>query len=73
MKAYKIELLVLDFDGLGESEIKNVIQNTKYPNYCISPYLMATEEKEIDWSDDHPLNNINTQKQAFNELFKQNI
>jgi hypothetical protein len=31
-KVYKVELLIIDHDGLGQDEITSVIENTRYPN-----------------------------------------
>lgn len=71
MKAYKIEILVVDFDRLGEGEIRSVLENTKYPNYCINPQVMRVDEREIgEWHDDHPLNKNSTFQQAYLDLFR---
>jgi hypothetical protein len=57
MKAYKIELLIIDFDQLGPNEIQLVLEQTKYPNWCIYPNVMKIEERELgEWTDEHPLN-----------------
>lgn len=57
MKAVKVELLILDFDELGEDGIKETLENTKYPNYCISPDVKKMESVDIgEWDDDNPLN-----------------
>lgn len=70
MKAYKIELLILDFDQLGGDEIKSVLQNVRYPNDCISPSAMRIEEADIGpWSDDNPLNSGNTRATEYARLF----
>lgn len=39
MKAYKVTLLINDHDEVGD-EIKNIIEDQKYPNYCIAPLVM---------------------------------
>jgi hypothetical protein len=69
MKAVKVEILILDFDGLGEDEIISVIENTRYPNHCISPDVKSIESVEIEWDDNHPLNMKSTCDDAYNELF----
>lgn len=69
MKAYKLEILAVDFDGLGEEGIKDAIENARYPNRCIYPTVMNADSREIEWSDDHPLNNIDTQRKCYEELF----
>lgn len=71
MKAtvYKLEVSIIDFDELGEKEIKDVLENAPYPNHCISPKVRKIEGREIDWFDEHPLNQRSTSNQAFAELF----
>lgn len=57
MKAYKFEVLIIDFDQLGGQEIAETLQNANYPNDCISPSVESIEERDIgEWTDDHPLN-----------------
>lgn len=56
-KAYKLEVLIVDHDELGAEEIAKVIEEQKYPNWCIYPYVIRSHEKDIgEWDDDHPLN-----------------
>ena len=70
MKAYKVELLIIDFDELGKDEIKDVIENTKYPNYCINPEVMKIQVSNIGkWTDEHPLNHTETCKEEYKRLF----
>lgn len=69
MKVYKVEVMVIDFDGVGDG-IKDAIEHTNYPNDCIIPFVMGMESVDIgEWDDDHPLNNRNTQKDEFNRIF----
>jgi len=69
MKAYKVTLLINDHDEVGD-EIKNIIEDQKYPNYCIAPLVMDIQSVDIgEWSDDHPLNKHSTMKEEFNKLF----
>lgn len=71
MKAYKIEILVIDFEEMGGKEIIDVIENTHYPNYCISPKIMDIKESDIgEWHDDHPLNKRNSFKSEYQKIFK---
>ena len=69
MKVYSIEVLVLDFDDIGEDEVKSVIENTRYPNRCIAPEVKGIITKEIEWSDEHPLNLISESDRAYREIF----
>ncbi len=67
---YKIEVVVVDYDDLGAECIQEVLQETKYPNWCISPSVVTIEEKDIgEWDDSNPLNYRNTQKQELRRLF----
>ena len=68
-KVYRVELLIVDHDGIGAAGIQEVIEATHYPNRCISPDVMRFDEREIEWSDDHPLNSIHTMREAFEALF----
>jgi len=70
VKVFKIEIMFIDFDQLGEEEIRLLIENTHYPNHIIAPSVSKMESIEVEWSDDHPLNNSRTWKRAFNELFR---
>jgi hypothetical protein len=57
MKAYKIELLVIDHEGHGEDAICFELERSRY----IMPQVINTEEFEIgEWPDDHPLNKTDT-------------
>lgn len=70
MKIYKVTISIIDFDGLGPEEIKDTIEQTKYPNRCISPDVVDIQEKDIgEWDDDHPLNDTETFITEFNRLF----
>ena len=70
MKAYKIEILIIDHDQLWAEEIKEVIENQKYPNYCISPRIMDIQSSDLgEWDDSHPLNNINKMKDEYMKIF----
>lgn len=70
MKAYKVELLVIDFDGLGAEGIKNAIEDARYPNHCMCPAVQSVDVREIgDWSDNHPLNQRGTAAAEYRRLF----
>jgi hypothetical protein len=67
---YKIELAIIDHDDIGAEAIKEVLENTRYPNRCISPKVLTVEGKDIgEWYDEHPLNYTTTQKQELARLF----
>jgi len=73
VNVYKVELMVLDFDGIGAEGIKYAIENTKYGNRCISPEVKGCEERDIgEWSDDHPLNHRDKSDAEYHRLFTPN-
>jgi len=70
VKAYKIELLVIDFDGLGQQGVVETIASRRWPNDCISPSVEACQEADIGvWTDDHPLNKKATASAEYARLF----
>lgn len=70
MKAYKIEILIIDFDQLGKFEIKNQIEAASYPNDCIAPEVKFIKEIDIgEWHDEHPLNLKATAEDEYKRLF----
>lgn len=68
-KVHKLTVLIVDLDDLGATRVRDVLENTKYPNYCIAPDVLETRTVEVDWSDDHPLNHGDTKDAAVLELF----
>jgi hypothetical protein len=70
MKAYKVELLIIDHDRLGINGIIHELENVSYPNDCIYPSIMNIQERDIgEWSDEHPLNNRYTSEEEYSRLF----
>ena len=68
-KVVKVELMIVDHDGIGIEEITSVLENTRYPNHCIAPRVMSLQAREVDWSDEHPLNKYSTMIATYDELF----
>lgn len=69
MKVYKAELLIIDFDGVGESleEMKHFLETIKY----LHPTVMDIKEADIgEWTDDHPLNKRDQAEEYYKKLFK---
>ncbi len=70
MKAFKLEVLVIDMDDIGEEAIRSEIEDTKYSNYCIAPKVRTIRAQDIgEWSDDHPLNKHATSDTEYRRLF----
>ena len=69
MKAYKVTLLVIDHENMGEKDIKLNLENEG----CTNPRVMAIETADIGkWSDNNPLNDNTKCKAEFNRLFGNN-
>lgn len=57
MKAYKVELIVVDHEGYGSNTLKQNIEDMRYYN----PMVISIVDGEIgDWTDFHPLNYSST-------------
>ncbi len=70
MKAYRIELLVIDFDGIGGDEIQAVLEAERFPNDCINLSVKRVDSQDIGaWTDDHPLNRAGTSSAEYERLF----
>jgi hypothetical protein len=70
MKAYKVELLIVDFDEVGPKGIAQELENARYGNRCMSPQVMAVEGADIgEWSDEHPLNRRSAAAEEYKRLF----
>ena len=57
--------MVLDFEDMGVAEIKHQIENNRF----LHSRAMSSKSKEIEWSDDHPLNKCGTMARAYTDLF----
>ena len=69
MKAKLVTMVVIDFENVGD-DITNIIENTKFPNRCISPRVIDVKTEDIgDWNDDHPLNKWDTYHAEVERLF----
>lgn len=69
IKVYRLEVLIIDHDECGTEEIREVLENQRYPNDCIFPQVMSVEHREVEWSDNHPLNDLHKCQKAFRKLF----
>lgn len=70
MKAYKLEMLIVDHDDLGASGVREAIENQRFANDAISPHVMAIAERDIgEWDDSHPLNHYSKMQAEYQRLF----
>jgi hypothetical protein len=70
-----LEILVVDTDEeVNQKEIKQWLEPNDHLSWHsklnISLEVTSIQEKEIEWSDDHPLNNVDTWREYFDKLFK---
>jgi hypothetical protein len=57
MKAYKVTVLVIDFENQGADDIKISLENMKY----VHASVLSSEAADIgEWSDVHALNHNGT-------------
>jgi hypothetical protein len=74
MKAYLLQVLVIDHDHLGADEVERVLEDANYPNNCIAPNVIKSQTAEIgDWDDDNPLNHSDTQAVEVDRLFNTKV
>jgi len=70
VQVHKVVLLVVDHDGIGVEEVADLLTEARYPNHCMMTSVMHIETREVDWSDDHPLNaGGDTLRGEFGRLF----
>lgn len=69
MRVCRVVLCIVDHDDIGEDAVREELENGHYGNDCISPTVMAIESRDVTWSDDHPLNMVETFVPAFEKLF----
>lgn len=74
MKAYLLQVLVIDHDHLGVDEVERILEDANYPLDCIAPRVIKSQSAEIgDWDDDNPLNHSDTQAAEVDRLFGQTL
>jgi hypothetical protein len=69
MQVFKVEILIITNDIDDKEELINVIENTRYPNHCMSPDVKKVEQREVDWTDEHKLNHRDTCDAEYVRLF----
>jgi len=74
MKAYKVEILIVDHDRLGSDQILAELENARFANDCINLQVKSIQGKDIGkWHDDHPLNKLSTCETEYQRLFKSDV
>lgn len=70
MKVYRMTVMFIDFDGIGPDSACSTIEDVRLPNHTINGVVMDIDEREVEWTDNHPLNNRGTRSDAFDKLFE---
>lgn len=69
VKVHRVVLMVVDRDDLGAEGVSQVLEATKYPNWCIAPRVREVQTRTVDFHDQHPLNLRESSAAAFRALF----
>jgi hypothetical protein len=69
MKVHQLTVRILDFEDLGAKGVVLELENARFANDCISPDVAKIETREIEWTDDHPLNKRETKDGEWARLF----
>lgn len=69
-KVYKVVLCHVDHDGIGPDDFRTLLQEANLGNHVTAGTVLSIEERDVEWSDEHPINQRNTMVKAFEELFK---
>jgi hypothetical protein len=72
MKIHKLTILIVDHDNLGAAGVKTELECANFANDCIRPKVVEVDTRDVEWSDDHPLNNSKTRDAEFRRLFSAN-
>ena len=69
-KAHLLQVLIIDHEALGVDDVERTLEDTKYPNRCISPHVIKSQSADIgNWEDDNPLNFSDQQAAEVERLF----
>jgi len=64
-KIYKLTVFVVDHQEAGIDDITTLIEQNRY----FSPIVGGVHEREVEWSDDHPINKTATMRVALHNMF----
>lgn len=62
MKAYVMQVLVIDHDEIGPGQAARELEAGRFGNDCIAPQVLGSPEVHDigEWTDAHPLNQAGT-------------
>lgn len=71
MEVYKLEVLIINYEEVGEEELKIIIEDGRYPNDCINPCITKIQSYDIgEWEDNHILNNVSLSSKEAKEYLE---
>ena len=65
MRVHRMEILIVDQEGISDADMAGIIGGCKFAY----PSILAHESREVEWTDEHPLNRADTQAAAVVALF----
>lgn len=66
-RVYRFEVIVVDFERCSPEDVRAVIE--QIPELGLTR-VMSTDYRDVEWSDEHPLNQRRTQEEALRKLFE---
>lgn len=70
MKVYKVEVMIIDHEDIGEEAVKSELENANFANDCIRPRVVKLEARDIgEWEDSNPLNFNSKWREEYERLF----
>lgn len=66
VRIYKLEVLCMD---LNHELMNPIVEGERVPGFPFAKVMTVTE-RQTPWSDDHPLNNKDTQRSCYQALFE---
>lgn len=67
-KVYRLEVLLIDYNSVVDDNPTEFVENARGFR-DVGVEVKDVEEAEVEWFDEHPLNQGDTQDQAYRELF----
>ena len=70
MKVHQVVLAVVDFDEIGAEGVRQIFEHMSDSCDSMLPTVRSVKTMDIgEWSDDHPLNDLNREEDELRRLF----
>lgn len=56
MKIHQVVLYIIDHDDLGAASVRQHLEDTHYPNNCMSPRVAQVQTRDVEYDERGPLN-----------------